>query len=375
MVLHLFEKHTLMATERQIEANRLNAQKSTGPRTEEGKALSCRNALTHGLTAITMPADDAEAVQKRTSEFTELFPPTNEWEFQLVTTMAREEIRLERLRVQEQAHCDLLARRASLCWDEDRRLVAEKLFTSLPRRPSLVSRQLRQTRQGCDLLLERWQMLDGLLETKGEWTPAQRSLALDMLGVDPALRDARTVLDPPPGNDDPVAHQRYIVELQIERLERFQASCLENLDRAEKTVAELGAAPPDPIMKLYRRYEAAARRQFRWAHDQLLQIPAPRRCRRPRLHHPPPSRRPFAPQSTPSSPVSHRPAPSPSRPRPRTTAARASPTRPSPRALPSAAERIEPSVPVPRRYCAQAAPKNANFTTEITETDTKTRES
>lgn len=40
-----------MASERQIEANRLNAQASTGPRTEEGKAQSSRNALTHGLTA------------------------------------------------------------------------------------------------------------------------------------------------------------------------------------------------------------------------------------------------------------------------------------------------------------------------------------
>jgi hypothetical protein len=40
-----------MATEAQIAANRLNAQKSTGPRTPEGKEKVSQNAVTHGLLA------------------------------------------------------------------------------------------------------------------------------------------------------------------------------------------------------------------------------------------------------------------------------------------------------------------------------------
>ena len=39
-----------MATAAQIEANRANALKSTGPRTETGKSNSSQNAVTHGLT-------------------------------------------------------------------------------------------------------------------------------------------------------------------------------------------------------------------------------------------------------------------------------------------------------------------------------------
>jgi len=38
-----------MPTDRQIGANRINARKSTGPRSKKGKQASRRNALRHGL--------------------------------------------------------------------------------------------------------------------------------------------------------------------------------------------------------------------------------------------------------------------------------------------------------------------------------------
>ena len=54
-----------MTTLKQIEANRRNAQSSTGPRTEAGKERSSRNAVRHGLTAETViePLEDAEDYQ------------------------------------------------------------------------------------------------------------------------------------------------------------------------------------------------------------------------------------------------------------------------------------------------------------------------
>jgi hypothetical protein len=54
-----------MSSLKQIEANRRNALKSTGPTTDEGKERSRRNAVRHGLTAETIIAglEDADDYQ------------------------------------------------------------------------------------------------------------------------------------------------------------------------------------------------------------------------------------------------------------------------------------------------------------------------
>jgi len=66
-----------MATEAQILANRRNAQKSTGPRTPEGKAIISQNALKHGLTAsqaIISSESQAEFEMYRDQMLDELVP-------------------------------------------------------------------------------------------------------------------------------------------------------------------------------------------------------------------------------------------------------------------------------------------------------------
>lgn len=52
-----------MATKKQIEANRRNSKKSTGPKTDEGKAKSAQNAVKHGLTSrnVLLPDEDRVA--------------------------------------------------------------------------------------------------------------------------------------------------------------------------------------------------------------------------------------------------------------------------------------------------------------------------
>jgi hypothetical protein len=54
-----------MTSNRKIEANRCNSRKSCGPRSAAGKASASRNALRHGLAALThrQPAPSAEVVE------------------------------------------------------------------------------------------------------------------------------------------------------------------------------------------------------------------------------------------------------------------------------------------------------------------------
>jgi hypothetical protein len=92
-----------MATEKQLEANRRNAQKSTGPRTIEGKSNSSRNNLRHGLTGqiSLLPTEDREAHDTFCNELIESFNPETPMERQLANSVAEDSWRLNRARAIE----------------------------------------------------------------------------------------------------------------------------------------------------------------------------------------------------------------------------------------------------------------------------------
>ncbi|MGD0043580.1 MAG: hypothetical protein ABSE84_24765 [Isosphaeraceae bacterium] len=86
-----------MATAAQIEANRVNAQKSTGPRTLEGKARARLNALKHGMSARTvLPHEDPKQLEDRIQQFITDMQPRNALERDLVCQAARLSWEIER---------------------------------------------------------------------------------------------------------------------------------------------------------------------------------------------------------------------------------------------------------------------------------------
>lgn len=88
-----------MASDRQIAANRENAKRSTGPRSEAGKARSARNALKHGLSAeqVVMLGEDPAAFEALRSDLIEHYQPVDPVAEHLVDQVAACIWRLKRV--------------------------------------------------------------------------------------------------------------------------------------------------------------------------------------------------------------------------------------------------------------------------------------
>ncbi len=264
----------MIVSEARITANRLNALRSTGPRTEEGKEKSRANALKHGMCAATLAVaegDPAPMAEARRSAWRGLLKPEGDAESWLVAEIAATTLKIDHAeRVGRQAR-DRAALRAELCWDDDRRLAAETLGATLGRAPGEVVERLKATPQGCDWLINRWALLLQAGQTRRDWTPEQNALAFDLLGTPPEFRD--TYPSPPPDPDAPRA-ARWGNPLDLAR-RQIEALCahrerVAELDRIERGLAGADLVDePTPELRRLRRHEATLHKRLRWCLDQL----------------------------------------------------------------------------------------------------------
>src|ERR1035438_9126718 len=89
-----------MASQKQLAANRLNAQKSTGPRSVEGKAHSSMNAVKTGIDARshTIPGEPISQLEDLTDDYYQRFSPATPEQRMLVDTLIDCEWLLRRFR-------------------------------------------------------------------------------------------------------------------------------------------------------------------------------------------------------------------------------------------------------------------------------------
>jgi len=95
--------HNTMPTQKQIAANRRNAQKSTGPRTDHGKSISRLNARRDGFTGqiIILDAEDRPHFEKFQSSLIADLQPKTTLELSLAHAIAWDTWRLNHLRAVE----------------------------------------------------------------------------------------------------------------------------------------------------------------------------------------------------------------------------------------------------------------------------------
>src|SRR5712692_6901613 len=98
-----------MATQAQINANRINAQKSTGPKTPEGREAVRLNGLKHGLASdiLVLPGESISDFENLLDSLEAEHQPATPTEVILVRQMAMSSWRLQRVLHMEAAHYHL----------------------------------------------------------------------------------------------------------------------------------------------------------------------------------------------------------------------------------------------------------------------------
>ena len=129
-----------MSTDRQIEANRSNARKSTGPRSAPGKKRAAANAVTHGLLGrqIVLPGERAATYDAFRAGVLKALEPVGDLEALLADKLVADAWRLRRVPVFEAAvhrrsRHDREVEEAQTLVDEARAVDTQAAFAAIAR--------------------------------------------------------------------------------------------------------------------------------------------------------------------------------------------------------------------------------------------------
>ena len=294
-----------MSTARQAEANRRNASKSTGPKTEAGKARARQNSYQHGLTGqgiVTLPEVDAAVAARHAAWFPDVDDP--DW-FTVQKVVAS--LRVDRSQAEEsKRRAELIATAcdAGPAWGRNRDREAIALAASLARKPELIHSKLKAIPEGRAWMIRQWRSLIGFVPTdsRGVWNDIQCSLAMDLLGLATECRPSFELRD----KFQRVELAKTLAESEIAALAAIDAETTE-LDAHRRANAKLGLGlDDDPQLKKLRRYEIAAMRTFLQAEAVLQTQTAATPPSQPQAESPSPTQN--EPKSTPAPQA---PAPKP----------------------------------------------------------------
>lgn len=247
-----------------IEANRRNALRSTGPKTDEGKAKSRRNSFKHGLTGggVVTPEEDEERLREDVELWSEELQPRNECERALIESLAIARNRLRRgYAIETAMRARASARASTSLWEEDRRLEAQRLADQLPRSrtPGLIVEKLRRIPAGRAWMVERWKELDWAIDLQGDWNDDCRNLAFDLLGAPRRLREFSTTLP----RDATLDELRALARREIAALEGDPNGLFAESDEEDRLLVVEGRFWDDsPEAARFRTYDERNSKRF-----------------------------------------------------------------------------------------------------------------
>ena len=284
-----------------LTANRANALRSTGPKTEEGKARSRANAYKHGLTGagVVLPTEDAEQVAGRFAGLMEEMAPTTLMGGILVKRAAMLSVRLDRCYEQEAANLSARVLSAESDLVDRRKSEAEHWLHTIATEPATHHRRLMANPEGVDVMIARWEGMKADLDhPEGcRWNYAHSQLADNLHGREAGPVDVTPYMawtmaiqgDYQYLRPDRLAHLKQDSEKQVHAM--HQIADLIDADlaglRAHRAAmdtsavdAERGFAAKRALFDtsneaiLARRYEAAAERGIYRALNELRQVEA-----------------------------------------------------------------------------------------------------
>ncbi len=276
------------SSEARIQANRQNAQRSTGPKTIEGKAQSRRNGLKHGLTGsgVVQTDQDASEVATRSRALLDELQPRSTLGRVLVGQLATLSVRMERGAKQEEAAIASRVRHSAEVFDRERSDRAEALFVGLAEAPRETLRELARSPEGVDrLTLALTELRDDLTRSpRPLWSYAHFEKLANLVGFvpdDPRAADMKGLSqaawgyfgglteDQGAGLDAP-SRQAWARDRLLERIDAELAALaaqrasldLEAIELDRIGAADIALFDPSREAALARRYEAEARRGF-----------------------------------------------------------------------------------------------------------------
>ena len=166
-----------MATQAQIDANRKNAQKSTGPKSPDGKDVTKFNGLKHGLRAehVVLPGEDPAAFDAELKGWADDWNPQSQTRAVLVERAASASWRLRRCVRAEAARLGEVAAGAAARFDARARAFVAEAAADLDTDPVAALARLSNEPAGVDHLIA---LADGLLRdlvTPATWTDPYRN--------------------------------------------------------------------------------------------------------------------------------------------------------------------------------------------------------